>query len=136
MELEPTLKVALALHSSPGVYALLLGSGVSTSAGILTGWQVVLDLVDRLARAQGEDPGDDPAAWYVEKYREQPDYSQLLDAVTTTPTERMNLLRSYFEPTDEKREEARPRANRKDGRKDLRATSHIPVRENDDGNRK
>ncbi|MFW6118901.1 MAG: SIR2 family protein [Planctomycetota bacterium] len=105
MELEPTLKVALALHNSPGVYALLLGSGVSTAAGIPTGWQVVLDLVERLARAQGEDPGDDPIAWYAENYGEEPDYSKLLDALTSTQAERSALLRSYFEPTDEEREE-------------------------------
>jgi len=99
------LKVALAMHSSPGVYALLLGSGVSTAAGIPTGWQVVLDLVERLARAQGENPGKDPAAWYAEKYGEEPDYSKLLDELTHTQAERAALLRSYFEPTDEEREE-------------------------------
>ena len=105
MELEPTLKIALALNSSPGVYALLLGSGVSTAASIPTGWQVVLDLVKRLAQAQEDDTGDDPAVWYTQKYGEEPDYSKLLDALTHTQAERAALLRSYFEPTDDDPEE-------------------------------
>ncbi len=67
VELEPTLKVALAMHNSPGMYALLLGSGVSTAAGIPIGWQVVPDLVEQLGRAQVEEPGKDPVAWYAEK---------------------------------------------------------------------
>lgn len=37
MRIEPELKLAIALHSSPGVYALLLGSGMSSAAGIPTG---------------------------------------------------------------------------------------------------
>ena len=45
MHIEPELKLAIALHSSPGVYALLLGSGLSSAAGIPTGWQITLDLI-------------------------------------------------------------------------------------------
>jgi hypothetical protein len=52
--LEPTLSLAIALQSDPGVYALLLGSGVSKSAGIPTGWEIVLDLTRKLARLMNE----------------------------------------------------------------------------------
>ena len=45
------------MHSNPGAYAALIGSGVSVSAGIPTGWQVVLDLISKVARVLGEDPG-------------------------------------------------------------------------------
>ena len=104
MELEPELRVALALHSTPGVYALLLGSGVSTGAGVPTGWQVVLDLIQRLACADGKDTRGDPVAWYRERYSEEPDYSKLLGQLAKTPADRANLLRSYFEPSEEDRE--------------------------------
>ena len=32
--IDPLLSLAISLHSSKGVYALLIGSGVSTSAGV------------------------------------------------------------------------------------------------------
>ncbi len=39
--IEPIVSLAFSLHANKGVYALLLGSGVSRSAGIPTGWEVV-----------------------------------------------------------------------------------------------
>lgn len=92
------------MRASPGVYALLLGSGVSRSAGIPTGWEVVLDLIRRVAAAEGEPLGDDPAAWYAGKYGVQPGYSDLLDRLCRTPIERQQLLKGYFEPTSEERD--------------------------------
>ncbi len=37
---DQTLPLALSIHSGPGTYALLLGSGVSRAAGIPTGWDI------------------------------------------------------------------------------------------------
>ena len=101
--IDPQVSLAFALHSNPGAYAALIGSGVSVSAGIPTGWQIVLDLVSRLALVLGEEPGDDPAGWYQERFGEEHDYSKLLDALARSPAERSALLRSYFEPTAEDR---------------------------------
>ena len=42
--LSPLVSLATSMHSQPGVYAVLLGSGVSTGAGLLTGWGVVTEL--------------------------------------------------------------------------------------------
>lgn len=36
-----------------GVYALLLGSGVSRAAGIPTGWEITMELVKRAGTAAG-----------------------------------------------------------------------------------
>jgi len=109
MHIEPELRLAIALHNSPGVYALLLGSGLSSAAGIPTGWQVILDLIRQLAAAQNVHFANDEEteAWYRETYDQEPDYSELLDALTSTSEERQQLLRSYFEPTGEEREEGK-----------------------------
>ena len=101
--IDPQVSLAFALHSNPGTYAALVGSGVSVGAGIPTGWQVVLDLISKVARVLGEDPGEDPAGWYQERFGEEPDYSELLDTLAKSPAERSALLRSYFEPTAEER---------------------------------
>lgn len=99
--LDDSIKIAFSLHSSPGVYALLLGSGISISAGIPTGWEVVVDLIKKVALIEeGESSLTNPEKWYIEKYDESPDYAKLLDILTTTPAERTSLLRQYFEPDE------------------------------------
>ena len=103
--IDPIQSLAFAIQSHPGIYALLLGSGVSSAAGIPTGWQIVLDLIRRLAVANNESAEPDPEQWYLNKYNESPDYSKLLDVLAQTPTERQQLLCPYFEPTDGEREE-------------------------------
>lgn len=103
--IDPQLALSLAVESNHGVYALLLGSGVSRSAEILTGWEVVLDLIHQLAIAGGEDCGPNPVAWLKERHDMEPDYSKLLDAVGKTPAERRQILNSYFEPTEDEREQ-------------------------------
>lgn len=101
--IDPKVSLAFALHSNPGAYTALIGSGVSVGAGIPTGWQVVLDLISKVAQVLGEDPGHDVAGWYQQRFGEEPDYSKLLDTLAKSPAERSALLRSYFEPTTEER---------------------------------
>jgi len=105
MKDESALRLDISVHTNPGVYALLLGSGVSRAAGIPTGWEIVLDLIRKLAAVEGEEPQPDPETWYHQRFDELPDYAKLLDRLTTTPAERMALLRSYFQPTEEEREQ-------------------------------
>jgi len=102
--IDPILSLSFTIHSDRGIYALLLGSGVSRAAEIPTGWEVVVDLVRKLAHLQHEDPEPDPVAWYEEKYGGTPDYSDLLDQLAKTPAERNQLLRAYFEPSEDERE--------------------------------
>ena len=70
-----------------------------------TGWEVVLDLIERVAGTSGESTNGDPAGWYREKYGEEPDYSALLEALARQPAERQQILRGYFEPTEQERED-------------------------------
>ncbi|MGD0900272.1 MAG: SIR2 family protein [Thermoguttaceae bacterium] len=102
---DPLLSMAMSVHANPGVYALLLGSGVSRAASIPTGWEVVEDLIRKIAVLAKEDCGADPAVWYRQKFGSEPDYSVLLDSVARSPSERQQLLRSHFEPDDDEREQ-------------------------------
>src|SRR5260370_28889674 len=97
--IEPITSLAFTVHSGKGVYALLLGSGLSRAAKIPTGWEVTLDLIRQTAVLAGESAEPDPAAWYRARFKHEPDYSQLLDALAKTPSDRVNLLTRYFEPS-------------------------------------
>jgi hypothetical protein len=101
--IDPVIALAFSVHSNKGAYALLLGSGISRASGIPTGWEVVLDLIRKLAKLEGQDCEPDPATWYRLTHNAEPDYSKLLDLVAKTPTERQRLLREYFEPSEDER---------------------------------
>lgn len=102
-----TTQLAFAVYQNKGVFALLLGSGLSRAAQIPTGWEITLDLIRRIARAQGVDEQPDWAAWYHKKTGKSPDYSALLEELGGSPEERRAIIHGYIEPTDEDREEGR-----------------------------
>ncbi|WP_162924602.1 SIR2 family protein [Rubrobacter indicoceani] len=106
MRVKPELSLAFAMHAGPGTYALLLGSGVSRAAGVPTGWEVTLDLVRKLAAAEGQDT-DDPETWYRERFDQAPNYSEVVNALAPTRDERRALLQGYFEPNEHEREEGK-----------------------------
>ena len=103
--IDPTDSLAFSIQANRGVYALLVGSGVSQAAQIPTGWDITLDLIRKLAAASGESAEPDPELWYRQEYDEPPDYSKLIDGLAKTQTERQQLLRPYFEPSEQEREE-------------------------------
>ena len=103
--IDPILLLAMSVQTNPGVYALLLGSGVSRSAQIPTGWEIVIDLIRKLALLWDEDCEPNPEAWFRDTFGEDADYSKLLDAIAKCPSERQQLLRSYFEPSEDEREQ-------------------------------
>ena len=103
--IDPTDSLAFSIQAYRGVYALLIGSGVSNAAQIPTGWDIMCDLIRKLAAASGESAEPDPEMWYCEKYAEDPDYSKLINELAKTQTERQQLLRPYFEPSEQEREE-------------------------------
>lgn len=97
--MDPILALAFGMHSQKGVYAILLGSGISRSAAIPTGWELVVDLIKKLAAMKGETCDPDPEAWFETTFGEAPSYSLLLKKIARSPAERQQLLRSYFEPS-------------------------------------
>lgn len=114
--------LATSMHAQPGVYALLLGSGVSSGAGIATGWGVVTTLVREVAalvdletdkdnaatgdgRTEVEKATADPEQWWSDRYGTELGYSTLLEELAPTPAVRQGRLAKFFEPTDEERAE-------------------------------
>ena len=88
------------MHAAPGVYAVLVGSGMSSAAGIPTGWQVVQDLIRKVALAEGVDPSEvehQPEEWWAAQGRPEPRYDALLPGLAPTDAARQALLRRYFE---------------------------------------
>jgi hypothetical protein len=104
-EIAPISSLAFSVSANKGIYALLLGSGVSRSSNIPTGWEITQDLVRKVAALHSEDCEPDPSSWYVDKFKKQPDYSELLDTLCRSPAERQQLVRAYLEPTEEERAE-------------------------------
>lgn len=98
---DPRVSLATALHAAPGVYAVLVGSGMSSAAGIPTGWQVVQDLVRKVALAEGvsdDEIAGAPEAWWVKTRGTEPRYDDLLAGLAPTDALRRALLKQYFDP--------------------------------------
>ena len=104
MGLEKLTTLAFSMYTNKGAYALLLGSGISRSAGIPSGWEVEVELIKLIAAHQGITDQNNWHQWYRERYQESASYSSLLDALVSTPTERVQLMRPFFEPTEEEKE--------------------------------
>lgn len=92
MSIDPCTSVAFAVHGRPGAYALLLGSGLSTAAGIPTGWQVVERLIEQLAVVEKRDVEGAPADWYQATYGQAPTYSGLVGRLALAPADRHALI--------------------------------------------
>jgi len=105
MHIGPSVSLALSVQAHKGIYALLLGSGTSRAAGIPTGWDIVKDLIQRLALLHEDDPGEAAEEWYRKKFKKEPSYSDLLDSLAPSSPERLSLLKSYFDPTEDERSE-------------------------------
>ncbi len=101
MDLKPEERLAFSVHMNPGDYAVLLGSGVSSSAGIPTGWSVVLDLIQRIARLRGTEDLADPEKWYIETFKTRPAFGDILDGLGFTEEERRGVLVPYIEGTND-----------------------------------
>lgn len=110
--LSPRVMLASAIHAQPGVYALLLGSGVSRSAGISTGWEIVKELLLQAAVADAPEDREshdlaqsDPEAWWSQHGEGDLGYSSLLASFAPSSAARQGLLAKYFVPSETDRED-------------------------------
>lgn len=101
------LTLAHSIYSNKGIYAVLLGSGISRTSGIPTGWEIMLNIIERIAVLEKADMKGDPAAWYQNHYKEVPDYSNIIEKLTFTPEERINLLKKFIEPSSESEDKSK-----------------------------
>lgn len=102
-------RLAFSVYENRGVYALLIGSGLSRAAEIPTGWEITIDLIRRVAMTQGveERVDRDWVTWYRNSTGKEPDYSELVSGLGLSSDERRSILHSYIEPSAEDREEGR-----------------------------
>lgn len=99
------ISVAYSAYTNKGAFALLLGSGISKKSGIPTGWDITLSLIAQIAILEKQDAGANLEKWYLEYFGKEADYSDILEKLTNTQEERLNLLRPFIEPSAEELEE-------------------------------
>jgi hypothetical protein len=85
--IDNSTALAFSLFENKGVYALLLGSGMSRGAQIPTGWEITVSLIERIAALQSVTGEPDWAAWYKKQFGVEANYSVLLDQISSTPDE-------------------------------------------------
>jgi hypothetical protein len=56
---DPTTRLAFSMHENQGVYAVLIGSGLSRSARIPTDWEITVELIRRAGLAAGVSEQED-----------------------------------------------------------------------------
>src|ERR1017187_2758950 len=81
--------------------------GCQSQVGCRPDGEIVQDLICKLAALKGAGSSADAETWYRTVFGREPDYSEILDEIAKSPAERMQLLRSYFEPSEQEREEGR-----------------------------
>jgi hypothetical protein len=97
--IDPITALSFSVFENKGTYALLLGSGISRSANIPTGWEITLDLIRRVGLVMNAGEQTDWAGWYHKKFDKEPNYSELLATLADTPDQRRAILHGYIEPT-------------------------------------
>jgi hypothetical protein len=102
--------ISYSVFSNKGAFALFLGSGISRAAGIPTGWDITLNLIQQISILEKQKTTGDLDQWYEKHFKEKADYSNILEKLTSTTEERINVLKSYFEPTPEEFKQGLKRA--------------------------
>ncbi|MDA2643531.1 SIR2 family protein [Bacillus cereus] len=93
------MSLSFSMEANKGVYALLLGSGISYSADIPTGWGILKELCRRIMELNKE-IHEDPIQWYQNYYGQPPAYDEVIEMLAKTSTERVGLLAEFFEPQE------------------------------------
>jgi SIR2-like domain len=106
--IDPVTSLAFSLQSQPGVYAVLIGSGVSRAANIPTGWGIVNDLLRQLAVSLDDPIPDDPPLWYEARFGNLVGFSELLGELAPHRSDRRALLARFIEPDSAKPDERVP----------------------------
>ncbi len=103
MGIERLTTLAFSMYANKKAYALLLGSGISRPAHIPSGWDVEIELIKKLAATKEVVNEKDWHQWFKDFYGVSASYSFLLEKLVKTPTERVNLMRDFFEPNEDEK---------------------------------
>jgi hypothetical protein len=100
--LDPIVSLAVAMAESPGLFAFLLGSGVSRDAGVPTGGEVLKNAqadLYRLVTSESELPATDAALddWLSEQGYTELGYSDILALLAPDQESRRAYLAKHFE---------------------------------------
>ncbi|MBO0609891.1 SIR2 family protein [Myceligenerans salitolerans] len=95
---DSILTLASVLDATPGSHAVLLGAGISISAGVPSAWGVQQELIRRIARAEAAELLEEPHQWYEKRFGVEAEYGPLLEMLASTPDARQALMREFFEP--------------------------------------
>src|SRR5690606_41723252 len=95
---DPITQLGFSVYENKGVFAVLLGSGLSRAAEIPTGWEITLDLIRRVALAQGFDEQPDWAASDRGQPGQEPDYSARLEQAAPSPEARRAIPHLHIAP--------------------------------------
>ncbi len=104
MGIDRLTTLAFSLYSNKGAYALLLGAGISRPAHIPSAWDIENALIERIAAIKGVVNQENWHAWYEREFSTKASYSSLLSELVATKTERVQLMKDFFEATDEEKE--------------------------------
>ena len=104
MGIDRLTTLAFLLYSNKGAFAVLLGSGISRGAHIPSAWDVENSLIEQIAATQGISGEDDWHKWFRGFYGAEADYSSLLANIASTKTERVALMKGFFEPDENEKE--------------------------------
>jgi hypothetical protein len=97
--IDPMGALTSSMHASPGLYAVLLGSGISRSAGQLGAWEILDKVITSYAATQGvglEAEGLRPTDWWYQTMGVPADYSHVLEQLEPTRGGRQKRLATYF----------------------------------------
>lgn len=93
------ISLAFSMETNKGAYALLLGSGVSHPAGIPTGWGILEELCRQVMLVEKK-KHNNPIQWYEEYFSQPPAYDEVIKSLANTSSDRVNLLKGFFEPNE------------------------------------
>ncbi|MCI1685383.1 MAG: SIR2 family protein [Prevotella sp.] len=96
--------LSVSMYTNKGAYALLLGSGISVPAHINSGWGIEEELIKKFAIINGVSEAPDWHNWYKKEYSEKATYTSLLSKLAKKPTERVQLMRHFFEQNKDDKE--------------------------------
>ena len=99
MTVDPILPLSISIAEGERTYAVFLGSGISRTAGIPTGGEILNNTIELLYEMEHHvDKLEDETAkeWFEKSKYKNWGYSEILESLRETPEERRKFLEKFF----------------------------------------